>query len=608
MTRHLRAAKVLGSTLRRSRTRGVLGLGVALALSALSPAATAVSLGLIIGNIDEADAAKDLSPVIAPLLLFGGVVLAGHAASSTSRWLTQVVAGEIDGCLRKELLGIVDSQPSIEQFESAEVQRLIRQAGAEPDHAIVTPGMGATGLLTWLAGLAGAVMACAVVAQYQLWPVPLLLGTALAALAVKTRHYYLAASALQGAMEEEMHADVWRNASASAAEGKEVRVFGFASWMIARMQAHVLAGNLPFWNHIAKVARQSWLVFVICMSGLVPVYIAVAIDGARGNVSLGLEASVLLAAWSVYAAIGSADQIYQVVAGADVVKAFQRLRSTLDRSRDRIAVSRGGVFGDEHPPRLRMHGISFRYPGSDDMVLQDLDLDVRPGELVALVGLNGAGKSTLVNVMTGLYRPLSGKVYLDNDSLGDFDAENWRRNFYVVFQDFNRYELSAADNVHLADPDGPFSLEAATTAAAASKFGQTLSRLPRKWDTPLSRTRSGGVDLSGGQWQQLAITRAIYARERGAKILIMDEPTAHLDVRTEQVVFDSLVNNRGGASLLLISHRLSTVRRADRILFLDEGRIIEEGTHEKLLSLRGRYAELFETQARPFRKRSETPQ
>jgi ABC-type multidrug transport system fused ATPase/permease subunit len=216
------------------------------------------------------------------------------------------------------------------------------------------------------------------------------------------------------------------------------------------------------------------------------------------------------------------------------------------------------------------------------------------------VGLNGAGKSTLIKLLAWLYQPTGGRITADGVDLDKIGPEAWRERISVVFQDFVRYQLSAADNVTLGNAAVPKDELALKAAARDAGFDEVVDRLPHGWDTPLSRSRSSGVDLSGGQWQQVVLARALYAVRTGAQLLVLDEPTAHLDVRTEFGVFERLAAHKGDATVVLISHRLSTVRKADRIVLLDDGRIAESGTHDELIALGGRYAEMFAIQAEAF--------
>src|SRR6185312_17106501 len=226
------------------------------------------------------------------------------------------------------------------------------------------------------------------------------------------------------------------------------------------------------------------------------------------------------------------------------------------------------------PPLVRFEQLSFSYPGSSRQVLDGMDLEIRPGEVLAVVGLNGAGKSTLIKVLAGLYPPDAGRVTVDGADVRDIGVRAWRRRLSVVFQDFIRFDLSAHDNVALGDPDRATRAEIAVAAEQAG-VRELVEALPDGWETPLSPGVRGGVNLSGGQWQRVALARALLAVRAGAQVLVLDEPTAHLDVHTEFEVFHQLIQAARGVSVVLISHRLSTVREADRIVLIEGGRVAE---------------------------------
>jgi ATP-binding cassette subfamily B protein len=216
------------------------------------------------------------------------------------------------------------------------------------------------------------------------------------------------------------------------------------------------------------------------------------------------------------------------------------------------------------------------------------------------VGLNGAGKTTIVKLLTRLYEPAAGRVLIDGDDVRSFDVADWRRQIAVIFQDFNRYELTAAENIGFGAVEMAADRERIRAAARRAGILATLERLPRGLDTPLARQYEGGAELSGGQWQRVAIARSIFAIENGASILVLDEPTAALDVRAEAAFFEKFVDVTRGMTALLISHRFSSVRHADNIVVLAGGRIVEQGSHEELVAARGRYASLFALQAERF--------
>ncbi|HZY68845.1 MAG TPA: ATP-binding cassette domain-containing protein, partial [Devosia sp.] len=242
--------------------------------------------------------------------------------------------------------------------------------------------------------------------------------------------------------------------------------------------------------------------------------------------------------------------------------------------------------------------VGFRYPGSERFVIRNLNLTIRAGETIALVGENGAGKTTIVKLMTRLYEAEEGRITIDGTDIREFSSEDLRRNIGVIFQDFLRYSFTARDNIGVGRIEEAADLPRITRSAEQSLANEVIEKLPGRYDQQLGKQFVGGQDLSGGEWQKLAIARA-YMRE--ASIIILDEPTAALDARAEAEVFSRFKSLSESATALLISHRFSTVRMADRIVVLEEGKVLEAGTHQELMALRGHYAELFELQAAGYR-------
>jgi ATP-binding cassette subfamily B protein len=282
----------------------------------------------------------------------------------------------------------------------------------------------------------------------------------------------------------------------------------------------------------------------------------------------------------------------------DGVKGFERGVAAFDEKVPQLEPRRdpSGLPDRE----IRFERVSFKYPGSNLPVLDELELVLPAGRCTAIVGLNGAGKTTLVKLLARLYEPTSGRILVDGIDSRSFGVADWRRQIGVIFQDFNRYELTAAENIGFGAIDLAGNRERVRAAARRAGILSTLDRLPHGLDTTLARQYRDGTDLSGGQWQRVAIARALFALENGASILVLDEPTAALDVRAEAAFFDKFVDVTRGATALLISHRFSSVRHADNIVVLAGGKVIEQGTHEDLLAANGRYADLFHLQAERF--------
>jgi len=242
--------------------------------------------------------------------------------------------------------------------------------------------------------------------------------------------------------------------------------------------------------------------------------------------------------------------------------------------------------------------VSFHYPGNDRLVIDHLNFHLHPAERVALIGENGQGKTTIVKLITRLYDPTEGQILLDGVDLREYDLEDLYREIGVIFQDFMRYEMTARENIAVGKIDEVEDLPALKDSAEKSLADEVIARLPAGYEQMLGRRFEGGTDLSGGEWQRLALARAYL---RNSQLLILDEPTAALDARSEYQVFQRFSELTTGKMALFISHRFSTVRMADRIVVLESGRIVEEGTHEKLTRLGGRYAEMFELQAASYR-------
>ena len=280
---------------------------------------------------------------------------------------------------------------------------------------------------------------------------------------------------------------------------------------------------------------------------------------------------------------------------------LQRLFEFLDHARPTIKLASPGQ-GHAAPAAgqagVELRQVVFRYPGSSQAVLDDVSAVLPAGKVTALVGANGAGKSTLVKLLTRMYDPDAGTILLDGIPLDEYDLDSWRRRIAVVYQDFAQFALTLRENIAV----GAFATESAEgnveRAARWAGADEVAAKLPDGYDTQLTRRFAGGVELSGGEWQKVALARGFV---RDAALVILDEPTAALDAEAEYRLFEQFRELVRGKTALIISHRFSTVRMADHIVVLDEGRVIEAGSHAALVALGGRYATLYEMQAGRYR-------
>jgi ATP-binding cassette subfamily B protein len=443
----------------------------------------------------------------------------------------------------------------------------------------------AAGLVEMLGGLASALVLLA----YAWWSPILLAGAWLAT------HWLLRESAVwRDRTTEEVRAaqrdsDYMYRLAVDPPAAKELRLFGLAGWTIdhfvrRRKRLHEL-------QYMATRLRERplvWCMLLVIGANLV-VFWSLASAAADGRLDLG--ALVTYAQSAVGASSIAFGGLNWALDGAAApVAAVLRLEPSM---REGGALRNGTRRVHEGAPArdIRFRGVTFAYPGTSLNVLDGFDITIPAGSSLAIVGPNGAGKTTLAKLLCRLYDPQAGAIEVDGLDLRELDMASWRARVTAVFQDFIRFELPLRDNV--APRGAP---EDVIRAALADAGAAQLADL----DTVLARGYAGGIDLSGGQWQRIALARALCAVQLGAGLVLLDEPTAQLDVRGEAEIFDRILAATRRATTILISHRFSTVRHADRICVLEHGRVVELGTHEELIALGGRYRTMFDLQARRF--------
>jgi ATP-binding cassette subfamily B protein len=390
--------------------------------------------------------------------------------------------------------------------------------------------------------------------------------------------------------------DYLRQVGGSKEAAKELKLFNLSSYLTERFTG--LSKRIYEENVALNHRRLFWggLLAIVGQLGYYGAYAFSIYRTIQGRYSVG---DLTLITTAIMQSMASIQQAFSTASGVadqalfltDLI-AFFEMKPRVESKVDGIRVPHPVVRGFE------FRNVSFAYPGTNRRVLSDFNFRLRPGERVALIGENGQGKTTMVKLITRLYDPTEGQILLDGVDLREYDLAALHSEIGVIFQDFMRYEMTARENIAVGRIEVPHSQEEIEYAADKSLAAGVVATLERGYDQMLGRRFEGGVDLSGGEWQKMALARA-YLRD--AQLLILDEPTAALDARSEFEVFERFAELTYGKMALLISHRFSTVRMADRIVVLEGGRLVEEGSHDKLVALGGRYAAMFEMQAASYR-------
>lgn len=539
---------------------------------------------------------------VAALGLAVGALLLQSALTPFQTALAELVARRINGqCSRRLMRATLESAP-IAVLEQEEVLDRLAEAQRGLTDYFMTPGEATAGLLALLARytqLVGAVVVVGIV----LGPLAAVVVAAAAMVARIGQRNSLArfADAWDSFLSTRRKGLYVSDTGSSPAAGKEIRVLGLAGWWRERVETESRAFFAQLW----PARRRIFLVPFICYSVIVLAGAAVVLLMLRNaadagglsvlDISLGLQAILIPLRFGTFFPEADVQTQYGILAN-DHIRYVER------RAAEGAAAAPHGTLSAAGLPRsaIRFEKVSFAYPEGGARVLDEIELDLPVGTSTAIVGLNGAGKTTLVKLLARLYDVTGGRISVDGVDLRELEPRGWQRRLAVIYQDYVHYEMDVATNVGLGAPERLGDVEALGKALEWAGATEVVEGLPDGLATVLSSRYAGGVDLSGGQWQRMALARALFAVGAGASVLVLDEPTAQLDVRAEVAFFDRFLELTRGLTTVVISHRFSTVRRADRIVVLEHGRISEQGTHDELLRLGGRYAELFQLQARRF--------
>jgi ATP-binding cassette subfamily B protein len=390
--------------------------------------------------------------------------------------------------------------------------------------------------------------------------------------------------------------DYLRFLGASKDSAKELKLFGLSKYLTDRFKK--LSDDIYVQN-VSLAKRRlfaSALLSLLTTVGYYGAYAYVILETLQGKMTVG---TLTFLTGAIAGASANLQMIFSTFSSiadqslflTDLLQFFA-VRPTVYSKPNALKTPRPIKAG------IEFRGVTFSYPGSDRPILRNLNLFLKPDERIALIGENGEGKTTIVKLLTRLYDPTAGQILLDGVDLRDYDLDDYASNIAVIFQDFMRYDMTAWENIAVGQIGARENLDKVELAAKKSLAEGVIQKLPNGYDQMLGRRFETGVDLSGGEWQKVALARA-YLRD--AQILVLDEPTAALDARSEHEVFERFAELTRGKMALLISHRFSTVKMADRIIVLEKGVIAEQGRHEQLMAHGGRYAEMFELQASSYR-------
>ena len=566
-------------------------------VSGLLPVAFVVGTGVVVGAIpaavrDGLDSAAGRH-LIATLVVLAAVYVAEAAASSIRQVATASLGSRFVRELRGDVLDATLGPAGIAHLEDPAVADELRMSGGQDtrwyaERIVQNLAMVVTSKIT---GLGSA----AVLFTFAWWaPLALLPAIALMYRWIM-REIKTFIDSLQGATPEMRRSDYLRDLAVRPEAAKELRVFGLADWLVRLYGTTWLAGMRPQWRarrgHAAPLGHYALAELI--GSGLVFGLLCRA--AYTGDISIGELAVFAGAVQGTYGLGPSGDNETACFRGFKLVSRLVALRSS-------TRTPAADLQGTDEPRSgtVRFEDVRFAYAGSHAPVIDGLTLEIPPGRSLAIVGLNGAGKTTLMKLLVRLYDPDAGRITVDGVDIRGFAPTKWRRRIGVIFQDFVRFELPARANVGFGAVERMADDEVLDRVAAKAGATSIVAKLPSGWDTVLSRGYEDGTELSGGEWQRIALARALMALEGGADILVLDEPTANLDVRAEADLFDRFLEITQGATTILISHRFSTVRHADRIVVVEHGRVVEQGTHDELLAHDGRYAHLFRLQAERF--------
>lgn len=591
----------------------VLGLILGL-LPVVFMLATAEMIGRVPDAVIAGVGSSQWDALVQLFLIGAAAFMAQQILAPVQQMLGLGVQRAVDGKVRDHAVAAVTSSVGIAALEDGDTLSKFSEARMRFENNWHTPGNAVAGMLYLVARYTQ--LTALLIIMWGLFGAPITLAMIVAILILRTGNRgglraYSAIWRTNGGIRRRLV--YLRDATMGAMAAKEIRVFGSMSWLSDKHRTTFYEFADPVDRERRRIYFKPYLVYtaiaivavVWALSSLVSRAAGTGLDageletGAMSlrDLTLGLQA--LMGALMLARDYPESDTSTQF--GMNALTALHEVEAAV-MADDTAPRGHTDVPAGAPATAIEFRDLHFHYPGAAEQVFEGLNLTLEAGKTTALVGVNGAGKTTLMKLLARLYEPTAGGIYVDSINIAELDLAQWRRTLSVVFQDFVKYEFSAADNISAGAAFD--ARDRALVEAAAAKTGMldTLRDTKHGLDTMLARAYQDGIDLSGGQWQRVAIARSLYALSKGARVLVLDEPTAALDVRAEAEFFDEFVTFTEGATTLLISHRFSSVRRADRIVVIEHGKVVEEGSHEHLMSTDTHYSRLFELQARRFRE------
>ncbi|THD64172.1 ABC transporter ATP-binding protein [Phenylobacterium sp.] len=575
---------------------------VLLLVGAALPALEMLALGALVGSLPATIKAGGLTSVaghrtVQALAIWAALMMLLQVAPRVRTAVATAMGWRLDSHLRQRVMAAVNRPWGIAHLEDPAVADLLSQT-AGIGVAGYTPGTAVNQLInSRIATTLTAIVSGALLIGYHWWAAAVLFAVLLAFGLIARSGFARQLRTVVGQTAAVRRAEYFRTLALAPAAAKDVRLLGVGGWIVDRLRGEWQAGLDEQRRAQGSAFRLTLAASIAVTATNAVVYGLLAADAASGAIGLGALVVYLraVAGLNGLSSLNGADTV--ITQGSAAIPAILELER---RTKPQPGPPLARLAADAPARDIRFDKVSFTYAGGGAPVLKDLDLTIPAGSSMALVGLNGAGKTTLVKLLARLYDPTSGAVRIDGQDLREIEPADWQRRIAAIFQDFLKYGLPARDNIGFGGLEIAHDQAALERAAEKAGILERIQGLPAGWDTPLSRHFTGGADFSGGEWQRIGLARALFAVEAGARVLILDEPTANLDVRAEAALYDRFLELTKGLTTLLISHRFSTVRRADCICVLENGAVSELGTHDALIAKGGRYAEMFTLQSQRF--------